>query len=238
VKEAASDCPYHRAVDAAPPLRPPSVAELEQRIQAERRGEPFLLYRDGDGHQRILMLDPEAAPVTVGRQSDNAVPLEWDSEVSRVHAELVRVGSSWTLADDGLSRNGSYVNDERVTGRRRLDHGDVVQVGRTVLHFRCPSAAESEPTVASPDAAAARQLSAGQRRVLIALCRPFRDSSFATPATNQQIAEELYLSVDAVKSHLRKLFVVFGVNEMPQNAKRSHLAWQALASGVISVREL
>jgi pSer/pThr/pTyr-binding forkhead associated (FHA) protein len=225
-------------VDAAPPLRPPSVAELERRIQAERRGEPFLLYRDGDGHQRILMLDPEAAPITVGRQSDNAVPLGWDSEVSRVHAELVRVGSSWTLADDGLSRNGSYVNDERVAGRRRLDHGDVVQVGRTVLHFRCPSAAETEPTVASPDGAAARQLSSGQRRVLIALCRPFRDSSFATPATNQQIAEELYLSVDAVKSHLRKLFVVFGVNDMPQNAKRSHLAWQALASGVISVREL
>ena len=225
-------------MDAAPPLRPPSVAELEQRIQAERRGEPFLLYRDGDGHQRILMLDPEAAPVTVGRQSDNAVPLAWDSEVSRVHAELVRVGSSWTLADDGLSRNGSYVNDERVAGRRRLDHGDVVLVGRTVLHFRCPSAAESEATVATPDAAAARQLSAGQRRVLIALCRPFRDSSFATPATNQQIAEELYLSVDAVKSHLRKLFVVFEVSEMPQNAKRSHLAWQALASGVISVREL
>jgi streptomycin 6-kinase len=68
-------------VDAAPPLRPPSVAELERRIQAERRGEPFLLYRDGDGHQRILMLDPEAAPITVGRQSDNAVPLAWDSEV-------------------------------------------------------------------------------------------------------------------------------------------------------------
>jgi hypothetical protein len=35
-----------------------------------------------------------------------------------------------------------------------------------------------------------------QWRVLIALCRPFNaGGSFATPATNQQIAGELFLSV-------------------------------------------
>ena len=54
-------------------------------------------------------------------------------------------------------------------------------------------------------------LSEAQRRVLVALCRPFKESSgYATPATNQQIAAELFLTVDAVKTHLRALFAKFG----------------------------
>jgi DNA-binding NarL/FixJ family response regulator len=75
--------------------------------------------------------------------------------------------------------------------------------------------------------------------VLVALCRPFRDgAAFATPATNQQIAGELHLSVDAVKSHLRALFEKFGVTDLPQNAKRVALVERALQSGLISERDL
>ena len=64
--------------------------------------------------------------------------------------------------------------------------------------------------------------------MLIALCRPFKDSTYATPATNQQIADELVVSVDAVKSTLRALFEVFGVDALPQNQKRASLALQAM----------
>ena len=35
------------------------------------------------------------------------------------------------------------------------------------------------------------------------------------PATNQQIAEELFLSVDAVRTHLRVLFAKFGIERLP-----------------------
>jgi hypothetical protein len=38
---------------------------------------------------------------------------------------------------------------------------------------------------------------------------------------NQQIAEELFLSLDAVKSHLRSLFHKFGIDQLPQNQKRA-----------------
>ena len=82
------------------------------------------------------------------------------------------------------------------------------------------------------------QLTDTQRRVLVALCRPYRDGDFATPATNQQIAEELFLSVDAVKMHLRTLFGKFALGDLPQNQKRARLAETALQSGAVSRHEL
>jgi DNA-binding NarL/FixJ family response regulator len=82
------------------------------------------------------------------------------------------------------------------------------------------------------------QLTDTQRRVLVALCRPYRDGDFTTPATNQQIADELYLSVEAVKMHLRTLFGKFALGDLPQNQKRVRLAEAALQDGVVSRREL
>jgi DNA-binding NarL/FixJ family response regulator len=61
--------------------------------------------------------------------------------------------------------------------------------------------------------------------VLVALCRPFKDAAgHGMPATNQQIADELVVSVDAVKSNLRALFSAFGIDDLPQNQKRATLA--------------
>ncbi|MDV3205758.1 MAG: LuxR C-terminal-related transcriptional regulator, partial [Rhodococcus ruber] len=57
-------------------------------------------------------------------------------------------------------------------------------------------------------------------------------------ASNQDIASELFLSVDAVKTHLRALFAKFGVEDLPQNQKRVRLAELALHSGVITERDL
>ena len=74
--------------------------------------------------------------------------------------------------------------------------------------------------------------------MLIALCRPFKDSTYSTPATNQQIADELVVSVDAVKSNLRALFAAFAVDDLPQNQKRASLAVRALQTGVITRRDL
>jgi hypothetical protein len=73
-----------------------------------------------------------------------------------------------------------------------------------------------------------------QRKVLIALCRPIVDSSSATPATNPQIAAEVFLSVDAVKAHLRILFDRFGLGELPQNEKRSRLVSIVLDSELLA----
>ena len=210
-----------------------SPAELQARLLAEQRGDPFLVYRTDGGQQRLFALHPGLRSVTIGRGPSNDITLSWDTEVSRVHAELERLGGEWTLVDDGLSRNGTWVNGARVGGRHRLRDGDVVQTGQTLIAFRLPKRRDSKPARARGGAPAAPTLTQAQRRVLEALCRPYKESEFATPATNQQIAEELFLSVDAVKAHLRALFGAFGLESLPQSQKRSQLAMRAMQLGLV-----
>jgi len=222
------------------PLAPHGATpgELRERIEREREGRPFLLLRDGDGAQQIVVLEDAAGRITIGRSVGNDVALPWDSEVSRLHVELERLGDEWTASDDGLSRNGSFLNGQRISGRQRLRDGDVLRVGRTQIAYRVPDPSDSRPTAAAGSRAELPPLTSQQRAVLLALCRPYKDSEMATPTTNQQIADELFLSVDAVKAQLRTLFGYFGLEQLPQNQKRSYLAMRALQDGVVSRRDL
>jgi pSer/pThr/pTyr-binding forkhead associated (FHA) protein len=228
--------PMSEHIPAAPVQ---SAVELKAQIEAEREGLPFLVYRDGSEHQRIFVLGEDLDRVTVGRAASTHITVDWDTEVSRVHAELERMGGDWTVSDDGLSRNGTHVNSERVVGRRRLHDRDVVRFGRTVAIFRQPLSGDLTETEVASEVLDRASLSDAQRRVLVALCRPFKNSAgYVTPATNQQIADELFLSVDAVKTHLRALFAKFGIEDLPQNQKRIRLVELALKSGVVTPRDL
>jgi pSer/pThr/pTyr-binding forkhead associated (FHA) protein len=216
-----------------------SAPELKAQIEAERGGRPFLVYRDGEGEQRIAVVEEGTTVLWVGRGESADLRLDWDEEVSALHAQIEVVRDECTLLDDGLSRNGSFVGEQRVDGRRRLRDGDTLRLGRTTVLFRRPGESAPEATVAASQLPAAATVSPGQRRVLLALCRPFKDGdAFATPPTNQAIAAELHLSVDAVKTHMRALFEKLGVEDLPQNRKRVALAERALQSGVVSRREL
>jgi hypothetical protein len=216
-----------------------SASDLKEQIEAARGGVPFLVYRDADDRQQIFALRPELDRVTVGRAPSTEIQLEWDTEVSRLHAELGCIGGDWTVSDDGLSRNGTHVNGQRIVGRRRLHDGDVVRFGRTPATFREPRIANITETEVASDVPDRASLSEAQRRVLIALCRPFKDGTgYVTPATNQEVASELFLSVDAVKTHLRSLFGKFGIEDLPQNQKRVRLVELALKSGVVTPRDL
>ena len=214
--------------------------ELKDRIAAERRATPFLVYRTAGEEQAILDLHEAGDRVTIGRRPSNGLVLDWDAEVSRTHAALERIGDDWVVVDDGLSHNGTYVNGRRVTTRQRLHDGDTITIGATPIAFRSPAGpgSISTDTITAVGPHLGELLTQGQRRVLIALCRPYRDVNYATPATNQQIADELVVSVDAVKSTLRALFELFGVDHLPQNQKRASLAVEAMQSGVITRREL
>ena len=78
------------------------------------------------------------------------------------------------------------------------------------------------------------QLTDTQHRILVALCRPARaGNGFAPPATNQEIADEVFLSVDAVKAHLRTLYRKFGIEELPHNQKRARLVELVVEGGYL-----
>jgi DNA-binding CsgD family transcriptional regulator len=215
-----------------------SAPELKAQIEAERAGRPFLVFRDGAGEQRLIQIEADAE-LWVGRGGSADVRLEWDDEVSALHAQIEVVRDECTLVDDGLSRNGSYVDEQRVHGRRHLRDGDTIRCGRTCLVYRRPGDSAPEATAIATDIPAGAPVSPAQRKVLLALCRPYKDGgSFATPATNQEIGVELHLSVDAVKTHMRALFEKLGVGDLPQNQKRVALVERALQSGAVTKRDL
>jgi DNA-binding NarL/FixJ family response regulator len=200
----------------------------------------FLRFADDTGRQQELMLTPDVQRITIGRSSQADLTLSWDAEVSRLHAAVEYLGAQWTIIDDGLSRNGTFVNGERLVGRRRLAPGDRIRMGSSMVSFHdFGGVADDATRISSGSFPTLRSLTETQRSVLIALCRPYKNNAgFATPASNQQIADELFLSVDAIKTHLRTLFSKFGVEDLPQNQKRVRLAGLAMQSGIIADRDL
>jgi len=82
-------------------------------------------------------------------------------------------------------------------------------------------------------------LSTTQRRVLAALCRPYKDrGGFAGPATDEQIADDLVLSVGEVRAHIRVLYAKLGIAEQPRAETRVRLVERAFSDGLITDRDL
>jgi DNA-binding CsgD family transcriptional regulator len=209
-----------------------SASELAARFEADRRGHPYMVLRDDRSLMRIVTLE-DRQRLTIGRLPGNDLMIDWDPQVSRAHLVLEELGGRWTLADDGLSRNGSFVNGARISGRQRLADGDVVRVGETLLRF-CEPRASDPSTIPYRGGHGTVQLTEAQRRVLLALCRPFASAAVAAPASNREIAAELSISVEAVRTQLRALFERFEIPDLPQNQKRAELARRALESGAIN----
>jgi hypothetical protein len=199
--------------------------------------DQYILFRDSDGRQHVVNLSSAQTQLTIGRSSSNDVTLAWDDQLSRLHAQLERVSTHWVLVDNA-SRNGTFVNGERLSGRRLLHDGDTVLVGSTSLTFKASRVTVSRPTRIAETFAAPPSLSETQRLLLNALCRPHKvGGPYAAPASNQQIANELFLSVDAVKTHLRTLFQKFRLEDLPQNQKRAKLVERAFQLGLVSEQD-
>lgn len=78
------------------------------------------------------LIELTARKITLGRDPDCDIPTP-DEFSSRHHATIAEdSGEYWLI--DRESRNGTYINDERV-GRRRLMPGDQLRVGKHVFKF-------------------------------------------------------------------------------------------------------
>ena len=73
-------------------------------------------------------------PLTIGRSEDNTITLDGDEFASGHHARVESGRDGVWIVDLG-STNGTFVNGERVEGRRQLHRGDLVQIGDTELSF-------------------------------------------------------------------------------------------------------
>jgi DNA-binding NarL/FixJ family response regulator len=219
---------------------------------AERSGRPFLVFHDRDGRQQVFLFESDQATAAVGRLPTSDVVIDWDNQVSRTHARFEHGPEGWVVVDDGLSSNGTFVNEQRVATRLVLRGGDQIRFGSTIATFHAPKPpvpqAPPPPPAAQPPppppaarapAPPAINLSSTQRRVLVALCRPYKNAQgFATPATDEAIAEELVLAVGEVRGHLRVLAAKLGIERLPDAELRVRLAQAAFAAHLINERDL
>jgi len=183
---------------------------------------------------------PELVPLegdrlTVGRGPSNDLALEADSKVSRLHAVLERYQSGWAIRDMG-SRNGTFVNGERLITERVLRPGDEVTIGDTRLAYRldeAPDAALGATRVAEGPP----ELTRREREVLVALCRPvFSSDMFTEPASVKDIAQQLFVTEAAVKQHLAHLYDKFAV--YGESGRRTRLANEAIRRGAVRLADL
>jgi two-component system, cell cycle response regulator len=84
----------------------------------------------------------DQSPIRIGRGHDSQIVLEGDS-VSRRHAHIERRSDAWFVVDN-RSTNGTYVNEEQVQGDLRLENGDRIKVGPTILKFLSGADAEAK----------------------------------------------------------------------------------------------
>lgn len=178
--------------------------------------------------------------VTLGKASTNAVSLEHDETVSRLHAVLENLGFAWSIRDLG-SRNGTYLNGERISAERVLRSGDEVRLGKSRLIFwevrDGGDGRLDEETVTAQAVEPPPRLTRRELDVLVELCRPLvSDDPFPEPASVRRMASELFVTEAAVKQHLQNLYDKFAVPT--EGDRRVRLANEALRRGAVTLAQL
>jgi hypothetical protein len=170
--------------------------------------------------------------VTVGRNPTNDIVLDGDSYVSSTHAILERVANGWSILDL-TSRNGTYINGERISSPRILRTGDELRIGRTCLRFESAQTRRDTATAAGHNLVPS--LTARETEVLLELCRPlFGSSPVREPASTASMAELFGVSEAAIKQILDRLYKKFEVNEEKRTHRRSALAVEAVERGAVT----
>jgi sigma-B regulation protein RsbU (phosphoserine phosphatase) len=94
---------------------------------------PKVVVRTPAGDSRTFAL--EERPLVLGRSSEAGASFPDDFSLSRLHLQLERDNDDgWVVSDIG-SKNGTWLNGERVTTRRRLAPGDRIEAGHLVVTF-------------------------------------------------------------------------------------------------------
>ncbi|MDT5099009.1 MAG: hypothetical protein QOC76_2746 [Mycobacterium sp.] len=178
--------------------------------------------------------------VTLGKASTNDISLDHDDTVSRLHAVFENLGFAWSIRDLG-SRNGTFLNGERISAERVLRSKDEVRVGKTKLIFwevrDSGEGPRDEETRAAQPSELPPRLTRREVDVLVVLCRPLvSDDPFPEPASVRRMAGELFVTEAAVKQHLQNLYDKFAIPT--EGDRRVRLANEALRRGAVTIAQL
>ncbi|MFI5307510.1 MAG: diguanylate cyclase [Polyangiales bacterium] len=115
--------------------------DLSQSVERGPRTEAALTVLRGENPGTFYTIDGPKAVIGRSAEVEIAIP---DDTLSRQHACIHRSPDGFAVEDLG-STNGTFVDGERVAGKRALEDGCRIFLGsRTVLHFRLHDAVELE----------------------------------------------------------------------------------------------
>lgn len=159
-------------------------------------------------HRRSVVVDGACA--RIGRDPVCEVTLPGDPTVSRVHAVISLVGAQLRLADAG-SRNGTMLNGRPAVGDLEVRAGDRIMVGTFVVVVPAEQDVAVETEAADPTTLTRARLETGlsvrEVEVLRLVCAGLSD---------QQIADDLVVSVKTVHSHLDRIRTKTGCRRRPE----------------------
>jgi DNA-binding SARP family transcriptional activator len=217
------------------------AAELRALEDAIRRQDPALdaaawwgpssvagpdAWLDIDGRPPVRL---DRTRVVVGRAPGNDVVLADDPLVSHTHVVIDRIGAAWTARDLG-SRNGTFLNGDRITAERVLRPGDVLRLGSTVLNFRSEASIDATVGGEMPPV-----LSDDEHQLLVEVCRPLVHGG---PSTSiDDLAGTLGIDRAGVDALVDRLCEVFGVPPDIDD-KQGVLASRAIERSAVSLSEV
>jgi DNA-binding response OmpR family regulator len=121
--------------------------------------KPILIISRGTRNGQRVILDRES--LLIGRDKDCDVVMS-EQQISRHHIRIKAHGGRYMI-EDLESKNGTWVNEEQLTGERPLEDGDEINLAKVVtLIF-----AESEATAPLIPGGSRLRLDADSRRVFI-----------------------------------------------------------------------
>jgi len=89
--------------------------------------------------------------ISLGRDINNEIVIN-DAEISRKHCRLKIVGNGYVIEDLG-STNGTWVDEQRISGQYKLSHGDTIRMGDNISLTYEVIGYDADATVASSSAA-------------------------------------------------------------------------------------
>jgi pSer/pThr/pTyr-binding forkhead associated (FHA) protein len=186
------------------------------------------------GASGASMIPLDGDRITLGSADSNDLAVPADRRLSRLHAIFERYPAGWCVRDLG-SRNGTFVNGQRIWQEQVLADGDEIRAGgsRFVLRSgRVPAGQVTEAGAPPPE------LTSRERDVLVQLCRPLlAGAMFTEPASSREIAAALVVTEAAVKQHLLRLYEKFGIVD-DGDRRRVRLANEAMARNAITRADL